>query len=81
MRAPVNMQCPSTCSARQRAWRGEGRCLPGIAGGVALRRLPRGDYFFGKTPVWPVPPQKTFVPIRSRRPLPSHLRQRRYEPV
>jgi len=28
-------------------------------------------------PVWPVPPQKTLVPTRSRRPVPAHRRHRR----
>ena len=43
--------------------------------------LPRVSYFFGKTPVWPVPPQKTLVPTRSFWPRPEHFRQRRYEPL
>ena len=40
-----------------------------------------GYYFFGNTPVWLVPPQKTFVPTRSRRPEPLQARQGRYEPL
>ena len=42
---------------------------------------PRLSYFFGKTPVWPVPPQKTLVPTRSFWPRPEQRRQRRYEPL
>jgi hypothetical protein len=61
---------------------GEGTALPGLAGGVACRlAFPRVSYFFGKTPVWPVPPQKTLVPTRSFWPRPEHFRQRRYEPL
>jgi hypothetical protein len=61
---------------------GEGQRLPGIAGGVACRAASPGvSYFFGKTPVLPVPPQKTFVPIRSFWPRPAQARQRRYEPL
>ena len=55
---------------------------PGIAGGVACRLASPGvSYFFGKTPVWPVPPQKTLVPTRSFWPRPEQRRQRRYEPL
>ena len=61
---------------------GEGQPGPGIAGGVACRRLPPGvSYFFGKTPLWPVPPQKTLVPTRSSWPRPEQRRQRRYVPL
>ena len=49
-----------------------GTVVPGKDGGRASRAgsragwLPPGvSYFFGKTPVWPVPPQKTLVPVRS----------------
>jgi hypothetical protein len=53
-----------------------------IAGGVACPGgFPRVSYFFGKIPVWLVPPQKTLVPTRSRRPLPAQVRQRRNEPL
>jgi hypothetical protein len=44
---------------------GEGLHRPGLAGGVAGRLTSPVSYFFGKTPVWPVPPQKTLVPTRS----------------
>jgi hypothetical protein len=47
------------------------------AGGLS----PGVSYFFGKTPVWPVPPQKTLVPTRSFWPRPEQRRQRRYEPL
>ncbi len=61
---------------------GEGQQRPDIAGGVACPGgFPRVGYFFGNTPVWLVPPQKTLVPIRSRRPLPAQVRQRRNEPL
>jgi len=40
-----------------------------------------GYYFFGKTPVSLVPPQKTLVPTRSRRPEPPQVRQGRYDPL
>lgn len=61
---------------------GEGLDRPGLAGGVAGRlAFPRVSYFFGKTPVWPVPPQKTLVPTRSFWPRPEQRRQRRYEPL
>jgi hypothetical protein len=60
---------------------GEGTASAGLAGGVACRLAPRVSYFFGKTPVWPVPPQKTLVPTRSFWPRPEHFRQRRYEPL
>jgi hypothetical protein len=43
--------------------------------------FPPASYFFGKTPVWLVPPQKTLVPNLSRRPVPSQVRQRRYPPL
>ena len=62
---------------------GEGTASAGLAGGVAGRLASPGgvSYFFGKTPVWPVPPQKTLVPTRSFWPRPEQRRQRRYEPV
>jgi len=63
-------------------WPGEGTASAGLAGGVAgPAGFPRVSYFFGKTPVWPVPPQKTLVPTRSFWPRPEHFRQRRYEPL
>jgi hypothetical protein len=43
--------------------------------------FPGVGYFFGKTPVLPVPPQKTLVPTRSFWPRPEQRRQRRYEPL
>jgi len=61
---------------------GEEQRRPGIAGGVrAPAGFPRGSYFFGKTPVWPVPPQKTLVPTRSSWPRPEQRLQRRYVPL
>ena len=63
-------------------WAGEELHRPGLAGGVACRLASPGvSYFFGKTPVWPVPPQKTLVPTRSFWPRPEQRRQRRYEPL
>ena len=45
---------------------GEGLHQPGHRGrGHVPAGFPRVSYFFGKTPVWPVPPQKTLVPTRS----------------
>ena len=38
-------------------------------------------YFFWKTPLCLVPPQKTLVPNLSLRPVPLHVRQRRYPPL
>ena len=65
-----------------------GTAGPGEDSGRASRAgsragwLPPGvSYFFGKTPVWPVPPQKTLVPTRSFWPRPEQRRQRRYEPL
>ena len=49
--------------------------------GRAPVAFPRESYFFGKTPVSPVPPQKTLVPARSSWPRPEQRRQRRYEPL
>ena len=61
---------------------GKGQQRPDIAGGVACPGgFPRVSYFFGKIPVWLVPPQKTLVPTRSRLPLPEQVRQRRNEPL
>ena len=62
---------------------GEGLHRLGLAGGGrGPADYPREvSYFFGKTPVWPVPPQKTLVPTRSFWPRPEHFRQRRYEPL
>jgi hypothetical protein len=45
---------------------GEGTASAGARGrGRVPAGFPRVSYFFGKTPVWPVPPQKTLVPTRS----------------
>jgi hypothetical protein len=61
---------------------GEGLHRLGSRAGSRAGRLPPGvSYFLGKTPVWPVPPQKTLVPTRSFWPRPEHFRQRRYEPL
>ena len=60
---------------------GEGGAWPVARAGSRAVRHPRAGYFFGKIPVLLVPPQKTLVPTRSRRPLPAHLRQRRNEPL
>ena len=60
---------------------GEGLDRPGSRAGSRAGWFPRVSYFFGKTPVWPVPPQKTLVPTRSFWPRPEQRRQRRYEPL
>ena len=62
---------------------GGGDCIGrGSRAGSRAGWLPPGvSYFFGKTPVWPVPPQKTLVPTRSFWPRPEQRRQRRYEPL
>jgi len=62
---------------------GRGRDCTGRARGRGRgpAGFPRVSYFFGKTPVWPVPPQKTLVPTRSFWPRPEQRRQRRYEPL
>ena len=70
-------ECGVAGSAGLTAMPGEVWCLAGRAGGVARRGHPRAGYFFGKIPVLSVPPQKTLVPTRSRRPLPWHRRHRR----
>jgi NADPH2:quinone reductase len=49
----------------------------GVTGKVIVTPLAEARYFFGKIPVWLVPPKNTCVPHRSRRPVPSHRRQRR----
>src|SRR5206468_1770373 len=75
----------AACTGQRRGGRHRragGGQRPGIAGGVACwLASPEVSYFFGKTPVWPVPPQKTLVPTRSFWPRPEHFRQRRYEPL
>jgi hypothetical protein len=65
-----------------------GTVVPGEDSGRASRAGSRAgwlspgvSYFFGKTPVLPVPPQKTLVPTRSFWPRPAQRRQRRYEPL
>ena len=62
---------------------GPGRGLHRLGSRAGSRAgwLPRVSYFFGKTPVWPVPPQKTLVPTRSSWPRPEQRRQRRYVPL
>ena len=66
-----------------------GTVVPGEDIGRASRAgsragwLPPGVSYFlsGKTPVFPVPPQKTLVQTRSFWPRPAQRRQRRYEPL
>ena len=64
---------------------GAGHAGKGAAAGHRGRgRAPEASpdcYFFWKTPVCLVPPQKTLVPNLSLRPVPAHVRQRRYPPL